>query len=123
MRLPLDTHTTLWWLAGGPHIGDDAERQLTDQTNRVLLSAAVIREIAIKVAGKLQAPPNLASTFLGAGAQALPVTLDHVAADETLPWPHRDPFGRLLVAQALTENATIVSHDDGLRDYGVAVVW
>lgn len=124
MRLLLDTHTALWWLAGDPRIGGDAERQLSDDTNRVLLSAAVIWEVAIKRSlGKLQAPADLAATWFGAGAHPLPITLDHAAAAELLPWHHRDPFDRLLVAQALTENAAIVSHDDRLRDYGVSLVW
>jgi PIN domain nuclease of toxin-antitoxin system len=124
VRLLLDTHTALWWLAGDPRIAGDAERQLSDETNRVLLSAAVIWEVAIKRSlGKLQAPVDLAATLLGAGAQPLPVTLDHAAAVEMLPWHHRDPFDRLLVAQALTENAAIVSQDERLRGYGVPVVW
>jgi PIN domain nuclease of toxin-antitoxin system len=59
----------------------------------------------------------------GAGAQPLPVTLEHAAAIEKLPWRHRDPFDRMLVAQALTENAAIVSGDEPLSEYGVAIVW
>jgi PIN domain nuclease of toxin-antitoxin system len=124
VKLLLDTHAALWWLADDARIGPDAERQVSDETNRVLLSAVVIWEVAIKRSlGRLQAPTDLASTLLAAGAQALAVTLDHAAAVEALPWHHRDPFDRLLVAQALTEGAAIVSQDDRLRPYGVPVVW
>ncbi len=124
MKLLLDTHAALWWLADDTRVGGDAERQLSDDTNRVLLSAAVIWEVAIKRSlGKLQAPADLAPTLLDAGAQPLPVTLDHAAAVAALPWHHRDPFDRLLVAQALSEGAVIVSQDNRLRDYGVSLIW
>lgn len=124
MKLLLDTHAALWWLADDARVGAEAERQLSDETNRVLLSAAVIWEVAIKRSlGKLQAPADLAPTLLAAGAQPLAITLDHAAAVEALPWHHRDPFDRLLVAQALTEGAAIVSQDDRMQPYGVPLVW
>ena len=124
MKLLLDTHAALWWLADDARVGRDAERQLSDETNRVLLSAAVIWEVAIKRSlGKLQAPADLAETLLNAGAQPLAVTLDHAAGGEELPWHHRDPFDRLLVAQALAEGAVIVSQDVRLGQYGVSLLW
>ena len=124
MRLLLDTHAALWWLAGDDRIGADAERQLCDETNRVLLSAAVVWEVAIKRSlGKLRAPADLAATLVGAGAQPLPITLEHAAAVEALPWHHRDPFDRMLVAQALKEGATLVSQDQTLDQYGVPRTW
>ena len=124
MKLLLDTHAALWWLAGDPRVGTNADRELSDDTNRVLLSAAVVSEVAIKRSlGKLRAPPDLAATFVGAGAQPLPITLDHAAAVESLPWHHRDPFDRMLVAQALTEGAALVSQDNDLGRYGITLVW
>jgi PIN domain nuclease of toxin-antitoxin system len=124
VKLLLDTHAALWWLADDARVGRDAERQLSDETNRVLLSAAVIWEVAIKRSlGKLQAPADLAETLLNAGAQPLAVTLDHAAGVEELPWHHRDPFDRLLVAQALAEGAVIVSQDVRLGQYGVSLLW
>lgn len=124
MKLLLDTHAALWWLADDARIGRDADRQLNDETNRVLLSAAVIWEVAIKRSlGKLYAPADLAPMLLGAGAQPLPVTLDHAAAVEELPWYHRDPFDRMLVAQALAEGAVIISQDERMKQYGVPLVW
>ena len=124
MRLLLDTHAALWWLADDDRISDQVARYLTDDTNQVLLSAVVVWEVAIKRSlGKLDAPAGLVPTLLGAGAQPLPVTLDHAAAVETLPWHHRDPFDRLLVAQADTDGLTIVSQDELLVPYGVSLVW
>lgn len=120
----LDTHAALWWLADDDRIGEEVIRHLTDDTNQVLISAIVVWEVAIKRSlGKLDAPEDLAPTLLGAGAQPLPVTLEHAAAVEKLPWRHRDPFDRMLVAQALTEDAAIVSRDEPLSEYGVAIVW
>jgi PIN domain nuclease of toxin-antitoxin system len=124
VKLLLDTHAALSWLADDARVGPEAERQLSDETNRVLLSAAVIWEVAIKRSlGKLQAPADLAGTLLGAGAQPLAITLDHAAAVEALPWHHRDPFDRLLIAQAFSEGAAIVSQDDRMQPYGVPLLW
>ncbi len=123
MKLLLDTHAALWWLAGEP-VGDAAERQLSDATNRVLLSAAVVWEVAIKRSlGKLDAPSNLIEVLLGAGAAPAPITLEHAATVEDLPHHHRDPFDRLLVAQAKVERAAIVSADPQMHAYDVPVVW
>jgi PIN domain nuclease of toxin-antitoxin system len=124
VRLLLDTHAALWWLADDARVGSDAERKLDDETNRVLLSAAVVWEVSIKRSlGKLRAPPDLAATLVAAGAQPLPITLDHAAAVALLPWHHRDPFDRMLVAQAVTERAVIVSQDERLDRYGVPRIW
>lgn len=124
MKLLLDTHAALWWLSDDDQIGEHVGRHLTDETNQVLLSAVVVWEVAIKRSlGKLDAPDDLVSILLGAGAQPLPVTLDHAAAVETLPWHHRDPFDRMLVAQAVTEDAAIVSRDAPLSEYGVSIIW
>jgi PIN domain nuclease of toxin-antitoxin system len=90
----------------------------------VLLSAVVVWEVAIKRSlGKLDAPPDFVPTLLGGGARALSVTLDHTAAVETLPWHHRDPFDRLLVAQAAIERAVLVSNDAPLRSYDISLIW
>ena len=81
-------------------------------------------EIAIKRSlGKLDAPGDFAPTLLGAGAHPLPISLDHAAAVELLPRHHRDPFDRLLVAQAMIERAAVVSADEALQAYDIRVVW
>lgn len=124
MRLLLDTHAALWWLADDERLGSDADRQLSDETNRVLLSAAVVWEVAIKRSlGKLKAPSEIATTLVGAGAQPLPITLEHAAAVEALPWHHRDPFDRMLIAQAHAENLAIVSSNQAFDGYGVTRAW
>jgi PIN domain nuclease of toxin-antitoxin system len=124
VKLLLDTHAALWWPADDARLGERALQLLSDESNPVLLSAAVIWEVAIKRSlGKLQAPPGLAATLVSAGVQPLPITLDHAAATEALPWHHRDPFDRMLVAQALTEGAAIVSQDERLLAYHVQLVW
>ena len=124
MKLLLDTHAALWFLSGDERLGVGARHHLTDGTNRVLLSAAVVLEVAIKRSlGKLVAPEESLSLLLGAGVQALPVSIEHAAAVEHLPWHHRDPFDRMLVAQASIEGAALVSRDDALRPYGVTLIW
>lgn len=124
MKLLLDTHAALWWLSGDKRFGETAAGHLADADNQILLSAAVVLEVAIKRSlGKLEAPDDLAPTLIGAGALPLPITLEHAAATGELPWHHRDPFDRLLVAQANIERAVLVSRDDALHSYGVPLVW
>jgi PIN domain nuclease of toxin-antitoxin system len=124
LKLLLDTHAALWWMSADARLSDLAEAHLSNDANEALLSAAVVWEVAIKRSlGKLKAPDGFASVLLGAGAQPLPVTLEHAAAVEELPWHHRDPFDRLLVVQAAIEGAAVVSRDERLAAYGVPVVW
>lgn len=124
MKLLLDTHAALWWPADDERLGEVAAAHLSDESNRILLSAAVVWEVAIKRSlGKLRAPDGFVETLVGGGALPLPVGLDHAAAVERLPWHHRDPFDRILVAQAAVEDATLVSADERLARYGVPVLW
>jgi PIN domain nuclease of toxin-antitoxin system len=124
LRLLLDTHVALWWVSGDDRLSDEAARQITDDTNQLLLSAAVVWEIAVKRSlGKLAATDEYLSLLLDAGVQALAINLDHAAAVERLPWHHRDPFDRLLVAQAEIERAAIISRDEALAAYEVPVIW
>ena len=124
MKLILDTHAAVWWLSDDARLGVEAIRHLGDDTNQVLLSAAVVWEVAIKRSlGKLEVPDGFAPTLLSAGAQPLAVTLDHAAAVEALPWHHRDPFDRLLVAQTRVEGATLISRDASLGRYDISIVW
>jgi PIN domain nuclease of toxin-antitoxin system len=124
LRLLLDTHAALWFLSDDERMSENAKQHLIDDDNRILLSAAVVWEIAIKRSlGKLAVPDEYLTLLLGSDVQALPVTIDHAAAVERLPAHHRDPFDRMLVAQALGEGAAIVSRDDVLRRYGVTLIW
>jgi PIN domain nuclease of toxin-antitoxin system len=124
LRLLLDTHAALWWLSVYERVGDQATAELEDDANEVLLSAAVVWEVAIKRSlGKLDAPSNFVATVLEVGVRPLPVSVEHAAAVERLPLHHRDPFDRLLLAQATVEGAALVSGDAALRPYGVPLVW
>ena len=120
----LDTHAALWWLEGDVRFGSAAAELLADETNQVLLSAAVVWEVAIKRSlRKLEAPDGLAETLLGVGVRPLPISVEHAAVVEQLPWHHRDPFDRMLIAQAGVERASLVSGEKAMRAYDVAVVW
>jgi PIN domain nuclease of toxin-antitoxin system len=124
LKLLLDTHAALWFLSEDQRLGQNASRHLADDASQVLLSAVVVWEVAIKRSlGKLVAPEEYLSLLLGAGIQPLPISIDHATAVEQLPWHHRDPFDRMLVAQASIEGAALVSQDDALRPYGVTLVW
>jgi PIN domain nuclease of toxin-antitoxin system len=124
LRLLADTHAALWLLGEDRRLSGRADELLTDASNEVLLSAAVVWEVAIKRSlGKLDAPDGFASLLLDAGAVPLAVSIDHARAVRSLPWRHRDPFDRLLVAQAAIEDAILVSSDERLRAYDVRVEW
>jgi PIN domain nuclease of toxin-antitoxin system len=124
LNLLLDTHAAIWFLSADDRLSATARRQLRDGANRVLLSAVVVWEVAVKRSlGKLDAPEDFAPSLLGAGAQGLAISIQHAVAVEGLPWHHRDPFDRMLVAQASVEGAAIVSRDEALRPYGVSLVW
>lgn len=124
MKLLLDTHAALWWLSDDERLGEASAELIVDASNQVLLSAAVVWEVAIKRSlGKLDAPSDFAATLVGGGAQALSVTIHHAEGAGGLAWHHRDPFDRLLIAQATIEQAVVVSNDDALGPYGVPLVW
>jgi len=124
VRLLTDTHAALWLLGEDKRLSSSADQMLTDASNEVMLSAAVVWEVAIKRSlGKLDAPDGFAGLLLDAGAVPLAVSIDHARAVRLLPWHHRDPFDRLLVAQAALEDAIIISNDERLHAYDVPVVW
>jgi PIN domain nuclease of toxin-antitoxin system len=124
VRLLADTHAALWLLGDDERLSSRADQILTDASNEVMLSAAVVWEVAIKRSlGKLDAPDGFARLLLDAGAVPLAVSIDHARAVRSLPWHHRDPFDRLLVAQATLEDAVLVSDDERLRAYDVRVAW
>ena len=123
MKLLLDTHAALWFLSADERLSANARQHLTDGSNTVLLSAVVVWEVAIKRSlGKLVVPDEYLGLLLGAGAQALAVSVEHAAAVARLPPHHRDPFDRMLVAQAGIERAALVSSDEALRPYGITLI-
>lgn len=124
MRLLPDTHAILWGIGNDRRFSARARELLADPANEVLLSPVVVWEIGIKRAvGRLEAPEDIATRMLEAGAVELPVTIAHARAAGALPLHHHDPFDRLLVAQARAEGAILVSADPALRSYAVPVEW
>jgi len=122
VSLLLDTHALLWWL-GGQHLNDDATERMSDASTLVAVSAASIWEAAIKRAlGKLDIPEPLGSAALEEGFEPLLVTFDHAELAGQLPQHHRDPFDRMLIAQAQVEGLAIVTRDPAFDDYDVAVL-
>jgi PIN domain nuclease of toxin-antitoxin system len=124
VRLLLDTHTFLWWMADSPALSARARQEIARADNRVLVSTATAWEIAVKRSlGKLRAPLDVEAGIALDDFEALPITLAHARAVERLPWHHRDPFDRMLIAQASVEQATLVSADEALPAYGVPLLW
>jgi PIN domain nuclease of toxin-antitoxin system len=124
LRVLLDTHAILWWLADDPSLSHDARATMAEPANEVLVSAASVWEIAIKRAlGKLQAPAELLDTISEEGFSYLAVTPWHGWRAGELPLHHRDPFDRLLAAQALMEGIPLLTADPRFGPYGVGVRW
>lgn len=124
MRLLLDTHTALWWLEDNPALGSGARKLIDSGAHEVLISAVVQIEISVKQAiGKLQAELRSVPTLIEDGGRELPITIEHAAALRDLPLHHRDPFDRILIAQALVEDAVILSADTRFDAYGVKRRW
>jgi PIN domain nuclease of toxin-antitoxin system len=118
--LLVDANALLWALAADARLGSDAQSALADPTNDVVVSAASVWEIAIKRAlGKLDPPDAIVSGIERLGFGTLPVTAADGERAGALPPHHRDPFDRILVAQALRLDATIVSSDRAFDAYGV----
>ena len=119
----LDAHAVLWWLADDPTLDRDARSAIADPMNDVLVSAASIWEIEIKRAlGKLSAPTGLVAAVEEAGFDVLPITGPDAERAGTLPSHHRDPFDRMLVAQANRVGAIVVSRDPAFVAYGIDVL-
>ena len=119
MRLLLDTNALLWLLAGDPRLGAQARREV-EAAAELVVSAASLWEIAIKVSiGKLAALPGLPAVLAEAGVRRLGIEDEHLRRLESLPWHHRDLFDRLLIAQAQAEALTVLTADPAFGDYAV----
>lgn len=128
MRLLLDTHALLWWLAGDPQLSAAARGAIADEDNPVYVSAASAWEVATKHRiGKLPQAGPLATDFALHVAQqgfiGLDITLEHGQRAGGLPGAHKDPFDRMLIAQAQAENLALVSNEQAFDQYGVVRVW
>lgn len=123
MNLLLDTHVLLWWLDANPSLSEKAKTTIADGSNLVLISAAVIWEIRIKQAlGKLEIPTNFRQTLDRQPFEMLPITAEHAHTVGDLPPIHRDPFDRMLIAQAKVERLTIVTRDTNIKQYKIPII-
>lgn len=122
MSLLLDTHVVLWWLTDDANLSEEMKSRL-DGDPDVWVSAATVWEIAIKQSiGKILEPAHLPETVANSGFRQLPISFDHAVAAGRLPAVHRDPFDRMLVAQARSEGLSLVTRDPQIQRYDVAVL-
>lgn len=129
MRLLLDTHIALWAIVEDPRLPDRAAELIANHNNVVFVSAASVWEIAIKYALARGLPtdmpvsgPDALAYFRASGYELLAIEADHAAAVQDLPPLHRDPFDRILVAQALAEPLCLLTHDPVVKAYSDAIV-
>lgn len=128
MRLLLDTSALLWWLEDGNDLSDNARREIDRLGNTIFVSSISLYEIALKVhIGKLtlpgRTPSDLPSAIDTAKFVRLGVTMEHGLIAGQLPLAHKDPWDRLLAAQAMVEDVAIVSDDDAFDVLGAARLW
>ncbi len=127
-RLLLDTHALLWWLIGDPRLSVAARVAISDAAALVYVSAASAWEIATKIRlGKLDDPhgvtDSLATHLAIQGFLELPITVEHGRRAGRLPGPHKDPFDRMLIAQAQAEGLALISNETPFDSYGVVRIW
>ena len=125
MRLLLDTHSILWWLSDDRRLSRTARDAIADPDNEPVASVVAGYEIAYKQnLGRLPSvPSNLRDRLAREGFEILSLSLDHALAAAALPGPHRDPWDRIMMAQAHIEGLTIVTVDRVFSRYGVPVLW
>jgi PIN domain nuclease of toxin-antitoxin system len=128
MKLLLDAHTFLWFVWDDAQLTSNAKELITNPTNQKFVSAAICWEIAIKMSiGKLDLGepyrPFMSREIARNNFDILPMSVDHAAAVSVLPFHHRDPFDRMLIAQAMVEQVPIVSGDTAFDAYPITRLW
>lgn len=128
MKALLDTHTFLWFISDSPHLSTSARTMIEDGANEIVLSLASVWEMAIKFSvGKLELPgpfdSYLAEQIRVNELGTLDINFAHVAVLADLPFHHRDPFDRLLIAQAIVEGIPIIGADSAFDAYAVRRIW
>lgn len=123
MKLLLDTHVLLWWLANNSTLSELAKISISNPDNLIFVSAASAWEIAIKKSiGKLEAPDDLTQQIERKDFLPLPIVIDHALGVGKLPWHHQDPFDRIMIAQAQAEGMQIVTRDRKFALYSARII-
>jgi PIN domain nuclease of toxin-antitoxin system len=123
VRILLDTHFLLWWLADDPALGERAHHIIASPENLVIYSAASIWEIRIKQQiGKLELPDDFVDSLAAQAFVPLAITTAHAHAIKDLPLHHRDPFDRILIAQAKLERLTLLTRDEQIAKYDLTTL-
>ena len=128
MRYLLDTHALIWWWADSPQLSPTARSLIIDPTTQIAVSTITGLEMGIKVRiGKLEdmrrAVLNYTSWLADEGMESIEITADHAVSAGLLPGEHRDPFDRLIAAQAIAEGIPVLTRDPALASLGCAVIW
>ena len=122
MNLLLDTHVLLWWLANDHRLTDEHRALVADSSHAVYVSSVSIAEISIKASlGKLDAPEHVREAVLASGLSLLPFDAVHAEELRELPWIHKDPFDRMLIAQSRVEKLVLLTVDERITRYDVTV--
>ncbi|MEW6353308.1 MAG: type II toxin-antitoxin system VapC family toxin [Pseudomonadota bacterium] len=128
MNVLLDTHALLWWLFDDPQLSAKARKAIKNPDHKVYASSASAWEIATKyrlgkLPGARQVVQHLSELLQNGRIEALPISTEHALAAGALPGPHRDPFDRMLIAQARMEKLSIITTDKEFQGYGVKIIW
>ena len=128
MRVLLDTHALLWWVADSARLSPSAHRAIADEDNDVFVSAASAWEIATKhrlgkLPGAEAVAVDIAGTISDQGFDELPISVEDAARAGSLPGIHRDPFDRVLIAQSIAHGLVLVSNESRFDQYGVRRLW
>ena len=128
MRCLLDTHALIWWWADSPQLSPKARDLIVDPSVQIAVSTITGLEMGIKVRiGKLEemrwAVVNYAAWLADEGMESIDITAEHAVSAGLLPGDHRDPFDRLIAAQAIAEDIPVLTRDPALASLGCAVIW
>ncbi len=127
MNLLLDTHTFIWFLNGDKKLSERAKLTIENSENKNFISTVSIWEVAIKSSlGKLKLKGTLddiRNQFLHNGFELLPITFDHTIILQQLDFFHRDPFDRMIISQAITDNLTIITKNQNFQKYDIKIIW
>ena len=122
MKILLDTHILLWWLENSPSLPERARGMISSTDNTIFVSAVSLWEIWLKQSlGKLRLPADFTERLALESFENLPLTGSQTRRVSLLPWHHRDPFDRMLIAQAQVQELVLLTSDDVLTSYGAAV--